>query len=207
MAIRLNVHPSSDNLIGKSHWWGAPDLPVGIPYPYVTINKGADDEFEEPLTFVCQIKCSDIATLDKENLLPHKGMLYFFAPLDYYLGELDSPLNHYTHPVVIYSEDTEHLQPYEIHWEGSDESIFRDAEEIQFSMEECKTGDGMLMLGMPYQQEVSELHCGEVCLLQIDEEDRWGLRFVDCGMYYMFIDPYKLANRDFSEIKSELFYY
>lgn len=207
MAIRLNIRPTTCDLRGQSHWWGAPDLPEGVPYPYVTVGQGTDDPYDEPLTFVCQLLCSDLAPFDPEGLLPREGMLWIFAPLDYYLGDLDAPLDHHTPPVVLYSRDMSHLQPYEIYWEGTDESVFRPAEEIWFESTPCQTGDGMLLLGRPYQTEVHEAHANEVCLLQIDEEDRWGLRFVDCGMYYLFISPERLRQLDFSVIGHELFYY
>lgn len=195
------------DLKGKSHWWGAPDLPPDMPYPYATIAKGTDDEYDEPLTFVCQILCSDIAPFDPEGLLPHEGMLWFFAPLDYFLGELDSPLDQHTLPVVLYSEDLSRLETYEIHWEDSGESIFRPAEEICFEKAVSETDDGVLMLGKPYQQEVYEQHAKDVCLLQLDEDDRWGLRFFDCGMYYIFITRESLQRLDFHKLSSKLFYY
>ena len=98
MAITIITTPASADLRGQSHWWGAPDLPADVPYPYVTVGEGTDDVYDEPLTFVCQIRLSDLAALDKADLLPHEGMLYIFAPLDYFLGELDSPLDHYQRP-------------------------------------------------------------------------------------------------------------
>ena len=99
MAIRIETKTMKAPLIGKSHWWGAPDLPTDMPYPTVRV-KDADGEYEEPLTFICQIKCEDIAMLDYDRILPQTGMLYFFAPLDYFLGETDSPLDYHEPPVV-----------------------------------------------------------------------------------------------------------
>lgn len=207
MAIKINTLPTTDNLCGKSHWWGAPDLPSNTPYPYVTIGEGTDDPYDEPLTFLCQICCNDIAPFDPHGLLPHTGMLWFFAPLDYFLGNLDAPLDHHTPPVVLYSPCTTGLSPYDIHWEGTDESIFRPAEAIVFSHADAESGDGILMLGKPYQQEIYEQHPHDVCLMQIDEDDRWGLRFYDCGMFYIFINPDSLRHIDFSNVQGDLFYY
>ena len=70
MAIKINLHPTTEDLAGKSHWWGFPDLPEA---------------------FVCQIRLEEIAELDHEGKLPHKGMLWFFADLDYFLGDMDAP--------------------------------------------------------------------------------------------------------------------
>ena len=207
MPIQITTTPSRADLRGQSHWWGAPDLPADVPYPYVTVGEGTDDMYDEPLTFVCQIRLSDLAALDKAGLLPHEGMLYIFAPLDYFLGELDSPLDHYQRPVVLYSAQTEGLQPYVLCWEGTDESVFRPAEAMQFALADAPAGDGHRMLGKPYQQEVFDLHPHDVCLLQIDEDERWGLRFYDCGTYYLFLSPDALKEGRWDEVTSELFYY
>ena len=86
MPINIATTPSAENLVGKSHWWGAPDLPESITYPYEEVADADGTTYPEPLTFVCQIRCRDIAPLDADNLLPHTGMLYFFAPIDYFLG-------------------------------------------------------------------------------------------------------------------------
>lgn len=99
MPIIIHTHETERPLTGKSHWWGAPDLPADTPFPYVTL----DDGTPEPLTFVCQIRCEDIAAHDPDGLLPHEGMLYVFAPLDHYLGDMDSPLDYHTKPCVFYT--------------------------------------------------------------------------------------------------------
>lgn len=206
MAIKIITRPTTETLIGKSHWWGAPDLPADTPYPYVMAGEG-NDRYPEPLTFICQIRCEDIAPFDKDDLLPHSGMLYFFGPLDYFLGETDSPLNAHTPPRVIYSCQTESLAPYDLHWEDTGESVFRPTEKIVFSQTEQAIDDGMLMLGTPYQEEVRQMHENDVCLLQIDEDDRWGLRFYDCGMYSIFVRRDDLQKGRWDKATGELFYY
>ncbi len=203
MAISINTHKTKENLVGKSHWWGAPDLPAGVPYPYVDL-----DDYPEPLTFVCQICLKDIAELDKANLLPHTGFLYFFAPLDYFLGEYDSPLDYHTPPVVLYSPIEDGLQPYVITWEGTDESIFRPAEAIEFKQipDDILVG-GHVLLGTPYQDEILQWNQGCVSLLQIDEDERWNLRFYDCGTYYFLIPKNDLKRYDWTKVIGEMFTY
>ncbi len=203
--IRIETFQCVETLVAQSHWWGAPDLPDNIPYPSVTVNDESGEEYEEPLTFVCQIRCSDIATLDPDGLLPHKGMLYFFAPLDYFLGESESPLDYHIPPVVLYSPSLEGLKPYDLHWEDTGESVFRPAERIEFS--EMEEGDGHALLAVPFQDEVRDARPGEMALLQIDEDERWGLRFYDCGMYYIMISPNDLKERKWHKVTGELFYY
>ena len=149
----------------------------------------------------------DIAGLDPEGLLPHKGMLYFFAPIDYFLGDDGSPLDYHDSPAVLYTEREEGLRPYELCWEGTDESVFRPAEEMLFSRAESPRGDGHILQGEPYQEEVRHAHPGCLSLLQIDEDDRWGLRFYDCGMYYFLIRPRDLRARRWGRIEGDMFFY
>ena len=56
--------------IGASKYGGQPDVPDGFEWPI--------DKDGRPLSLLLQINCADIAALDKENLLPKSGMLYFF---------------------------------------------------------------------------------------------------------------------------------
>ncbi len=206
MAIKLMTQLTSKSLVGKSHWWGAPDLPEDVPYPTVEVNDG-DEVYEEPLTFICQIRCEETAPFDTDHLLPTEGMLWFFAPLDYFLGDFDSPLDYHMQPRVIYSRQTKNLKPYDLHWEGTEESVFRPAEKIVFTVAESPCADGLMMLGTPYQDEVRCQHEGDVCLLQIDEDDRWGLRFYDCGMYFIFVPSRDLCRLRLEKATGELFYY
>lgn len=205
-AIRLICSETVSELCGRSKWWGAPDLPSDIPYPCVTLKDDAD-EWEEPLTFICQIRCKDIATLDSEGLLPHGGMLYFFAALDYYLGEdspLYCPIGEWEKPFsrVIYSPAEDGLEPYLMTWEGTDESVFRPA--LALSFESCQErADGFKLLGRPFFEEVAQWYPDMVSLLQLDEEDDWGLHFHDSGMLNLLLRPDDLIARNFG---SELAY-
>ncbi len=206
MAIQIKTHPTDEDLTGRSHWWGAPDMPEDMPIPYVTIEDGIEI-YDEPFTFVCQIRLEDIAELDKEGLLPHKGMLYFFAPIAYFLGDNMTSLDEHMAPVVLYTEQETGLKPYDLHWEDSGESVFRPAEAITFSLMEEAEGDGHILLGKPYQDEIADAHPDCISLLQIDEDDDWNLRFYDCGMYYFLIPESALKSRDWTKVIGDLFFY
>lgn len=69
-----------------SRFWGNPALPKGFGYPMYTDDGG--DEY--PYLFVCQINLADAAPFDTDGLLPHRGLLSFFAKIDYYLGYYDA---------------------------------------------------------------------------------------------------------------------
>ena len=90
MAIKLELKKTERILFCGSKWWGDPDMPENMQYPTMEVSEDGE-KFDYPLTFVCQINCEDIATFDKENKLPHEGMLYFFAAVDDYLG-YESPI-------------------------------------------------------------------------------------------------------------------
>ena len=90
MAIKLELKRTERILFCGSKWWGDPDMPENMQYPTMEVTEDGE-KFDYPLTFICQINCEDIASLDKENKLPHEGMLYFFAAIDDYIG-YESPV-------------------------------------------------------------------------------------------------------------------
>ena len=57
------------------------------------------------------------------------------------------------------------------------------------------------------QDEIRQAHPGCLSLLQIDEDDRWGLRFYDCGMYYFLIRPGDLRHRRWERAEGDLYFY
>ena len=195
MAIKINIFPTVENLTGKSHWWGFPDMPEAFEWP---CNNDGD-----LLTFVCQIRLEEIAGLDSECRLPHKGMLWFFADLDYFLGDFDAPCagSGEWDPSafkVLYCEDCSELHTHEYYWEDGEPAVLP-AEKISF--EPASDEDfGFKLLGMPAMTEGYENENeGMMSLLQLDEEERWGLRFFDCGTVN-FMVPRNRREDDFSNV-------
>lgn len=202
-SIKLIFNTEPSPCIGGSKWWGAPDLPAGSPYPTVPCQEDGD-QWDEPLTFLCQIRCGDIAPFDPEGLLPHVGMLYFFAAIDYFLGldcPIDTPIGKWAdnRVRVMYSPTCDGLEPYEMHYDDGD-SVFYPA--IGLSFENCpERDDSFKLLGKPYLDEINEQYENYVSLLQIDENDSWGLRFYDCGMLCLLIRPEDLAARRWGSVQ------
>lgn len=206
MAIGIQTHRTVEDLSGKSHWWGFPDLPEGTAYPV----RGETDEdgLEDTLTFICQIRLEDIAAFDKENMLPHKGMLYFFADLDYFLGDLEAEAQHLGFWDsdafrVIYSPETDNLHTHRVQWEDGSDACPA-PEEITFS-EAPDNSYGHRLLGIPYYEETAQEAPGHISLLQIDEDDSWGLRLYDLGNLNFLISPAALAASDFT--KAQLYFH
>lgn len=200
MAIGLKFQSSAETLEAQSKWWGAPDLPLDVDYPCASDG--------EPLLFICQIRLEDIAQYDTENQLPHKGMLYFFAdmaeyvaPLEGISGEEHNGLGEWSESCfkVIYSPTCENLETFAI-VDDDDELAFLEAEKIEFSTVEGGY-DSFKLLGRPYYDEIAEQYPDDVCLLQIDESDEWGLRLYDCGMICFLISKQALAAQRWDEVK------
>ena len=206
--IKIQTHPADDALYGQSKWWGEPDMPEELDYPEVTVSEDGDT-WADPLTFVCQIRCEDIVPLDPEGLLPHEGMLYFFAALDYFLGDIDAP----SYPdmgvwqpeyfKVLYAPSCDDLHTHHIvNEDGSPATL--PAEAITFSA--CEgNDDSTRLLGVPYFEEVREEMPHMRSLLQIDEDDRWGLTFHDCGMLHFLISPDDLKHRRWENVACHLY--
>ena len=205
MAIKIITKPSRKNLFKKSHWWGFPDLPENVDFPVYPDRFESDEEDgEDLLTFICQINLKDIAQYDKENQLPHKGFLYFFASLDYFLGDFDAP----GEPLgfwpdgsykVIYTPETNELFTHKVCWEGGEDACLP-AEAISFeTVGDCE--DDQKLLGLPFYEEVREEAPQYISLLQLDENDRWGVRFYDCGMLNFLISKDDLRELRFDKVK------
>ena len=207
--IKLTTQPADNPLFGQSKWWGQPDMPEELDYPEVLLVDDDGEEFMDPLTFICQIRCEDIASLDPEGLLPHEGMLYFFADLDYFLGDIynsDSAglgLWQKKHFRVLYSPTCENLHTHSIVYEDGT-PVGLPAEAITFSP--CSEyDDSIRLLGRPYLEEVCEQMPDMISLLQVGEEDRWHLRFYDCGMLNFLITPRQLRLRQWDKTQCHLF--
>ncbi len=84
---------------------GKPWLPRDFQWPVYT-----SDETRF-LSFLCQINLSDIKQLDRDNVLPEKGMLYFFYEFEAFCWGFDPEDKGCAR--VFYFEDTEGFAPME----------------------------------------------------------------------------------------------
>ena len=64
---------NNSEIVDKSKIGGRPYLPKDLTWPYYQ---------ELPLSFLAQINLEEVSSLDKDKLLPDKGMLYFFYELE-----------------------------------------------------------------------------------------------------------------------------
>lgn len=204
--IGIRTEPAEGELFGQSKWWGFPDLPESLDWPSMPVNDDGD-EYDDPLTFICQIRCEELAPFDPEGLLPHTGMLWFFAALDYFLGNLDAAccpgLGEWEAPYfrVFYAPSCEGLHEHSLLYDDGSPAVLP-AESLSFFPAD---GDSYTrLLGAPFFEEVSWEAPGMLSLLQIDENDDWGLRFFDSGMLNFMISPDDLAARRFAAVRAWL---
>lgn len=171
MAIKLTLNQTERILFCGSKWWGDPDMPENMQYPTIEVNEDGQT-YDYPLTFICQINCDDIAHLDKDNCLPHEGMLYFFGAMDKWLG-YDSPTTNGTgewtkgHFVVKYAKSInfETFQSCML-VDDDDQSLTEKEMEIVFS--ECDDDEKCIkLMGIPSSAETCEKYEGLISLLQI----------------------------------------
>ena len=205
--IGISTEPAAgESLSGCSKWWGFPDLPESLDWPSVPVNDDGD-EYADPLTFICQIRCEELAPFDPECMLPHTGMLWFFAAMDYFLGNLDAAcypgLGAWEAPYfrVLYAPSCEVLHEHSLLYDDCTPAVLP-AERLRFYPAD---GDSYTrLLGAPFYEKVSWEVPGMLSLLQIDENDDWGLRFLDSGMLNFMIAPEDLAARRFSAVRAVL---
>ena len=83
-AITVN-HTKSDGsaVIGQSRIGGEADLPADFKWPtYYGMGALDDEKATRPLTFMAQINLEEVHPYDADNLLPERGMLYFFYDME-----------------------------------------------------------------------------------------------------------------------------
>lgn len=206
MAIGITARKTERVLFCASKWWGDPDMPENMEYPTISVEEDGES-YDYPLTFVCQINCEDIAPLDPEGLLPHEGMLYFFAALDEWLG-YDSvchnglgewPKGQF---VVKYAKS--------INYETFRSCILVDDEdnpltepELEIVLSKCADTDpGHKLLGLPYFEDVRNEYPDMLNLLQLDDDEDLGMRFYDCGNVNLLIKPSDLHYGNWKKTKA-----
>jgi uncharacterized protein YwqG len=69
-AITMRATPIDSLPVGASHLGGKPDLPKGTKWPTLA---------GYPLAFALQVDLADVASFDRDELLPKKGLLSFFV--------------------------------------------------------------------------------------------------------------------------------
>ena len=154
-----------------------------------TLPEGMLDTLPATAIFLMQIRLEDIKDLDKENLLPHKGYLYFF--LDVEDGEYSMK------PIVKYyeGEPTEIVDEFNAAVDGYEKFC----EDYIIEFEKCDESEtGNKLLGCPGDWQFAE-EPGQL-LFQLDpyEEPMMEMFPTFDGMMYFFFGE---DRRNFDEVK------
>lgn len=171
MAIKLTLKHSERVLFCGSKWWGDPDMPENMQYPTIEVTEDGET-YDYPLTFVCQINCEDIIPFDPEGLLPHEGMLYFFAALDKWIG-YDSPTENDLgewpkgHFVVKYAKSI-NFETFQSCMLVDDDDQTLTEHEMEICFEECSDDEKCIkLLGIPSSDNIASEYSEHLNLLQI----------------------------------------
>ena len=208
MAIKLTLNQTDRVLFCGSKWWGDPDMPENMQYPTIEVTEDGET-YDYPLTFVCQINCEDIAAFDKENLLPHEGMLYFFAAIDKWIG-YDSPTQNDAgewtkgHFVVKYAK-TINFETFQSCMLVDDEDRNLTEREMEIVFSECADDENCIrLLGKPSSESVSEKYPDLLNFLQIVRSENLDIEF-DRELNLM-IKPSDLGYGNLKKVISHLNY-
>ena len=181
MAIKLSLQHTERILFCSSKWWGDPDMPENMQYPTINVTEEGES-YDYPLTFLCQINCEDIAAFDPEGLLPHEGMLYFFAALDKWLG-YDSPTENGEgewskgHFVVKYAKSI-NFETFQSCMMVDDDGNSLTEREMEIVFSQCDDSENCLkLLGVPSSADVCNKYEGLTNLLQIVREANLDVEF------------------------------
>lgn len=166
------------DLRDRSKWWGAPDLPPGTEYP-------------QEHTFICQIKCEDLAEYDVDGYFPKEGMLYFFADIDEYTDTLNMNSFRRSGEWPEYAFKVIYSPPFE----GESETYSRRNEDGTWAELPAKAMtfgtagekyDGCKALGKPSGADYN----GQLSILQLNSNKDWGLDLG--GRMYFVMSKYTL---------------
>ena len=179
MAIKLKTA-----LAPKEYDLGASKM-LGSP----TMTQKIMDEVPDTAIFLMQIRLEDIKDLDHENLLPHKGYLYFFLDVE---------------------EGAYNMKPIVKYFDGEPDTVFDDfncevegfeqySKDFLITFEECDESDtGNKLLGCPGDWQYSETP--DRLLFQLDPmaDEEMGLFPTFDGLMYFFFGE---DLRDFDNVK------
>ena len=207
MAIKMTLQQTERVLFCGSKWWGDPDMPENMQYPTMEVTEDGET-FDYPLTVRCQINCEDIACFDKENKLPHEGMLYFFGAIDEWLG-YESPFGNGKGEwkkgefVVKYAK-TVNFETFQTCMLVDDDDQTLTDRELEIVFSECSDDEDCIrLLGNAAKPEVSEKYPDPLSLLQIVSDNTAGLNFNDSSLNVM-IKGSDLGFGNWKKIKANL---
>lgn len=205
--LKLSV-PSGKLATGSSRFWGNPDLPEDFDYPSYIDEDG--DEYH--YFFVCQINLEELAKSSISTILPKKGLLSFFAKIDYYMGCYDAPMDicgsvsDKDAVRVLYFPLCENMEE-KVLVDDDNDPIAPDELQIDFHLDFTPLSHEHSLFAppthRPWETWDSPYEDWEI-LLQIDsfEGNDFNLNFMDCGVLDFLISPSDLKRQSFDNVRT-----
>lgn len=207
--IYLKLSVSSCKLaIGTSRFWGNPDLPKDFDIPSYIDEDGEKYHY----FFVCQINLEELVKSGISTMLPKKGLLSFFAKIDYYMGCYDAPMeicggvSDKDAIRVLYFPLCENMEE-KVLVDDDNEPIAPDELRIDFSLDVPPSSDEHSLFALPihrpWETWDSPFEDWEI-LLQIDsfKGNDFNLNFMDCGVMDFLISPLDLKRQCFDNVRA-----
>lgn len=191
--IKLKISKPKDKLFaGSSKLFGNPDVWDGFEWPYIEENGEKYD-----LTFLCQINCTEVSALDKEDRLPKTGILYFFYDLD----TMPEMSNSRSARVLWYNGELSALHEMLLTDEDGNSLSFSE-QKIDFEAEDADEKSSHLLLGdMTQSCDFTKDYLPLLRIGSLETEDA-EIRFNGNGSLCFYIEKEKLGACDFSEVKA-----
>lgn len=191
--IKLKISKPKDKLpAGSSKLFGNPDVWNGFEWPYIEENGEKYD-----LTFLCQINCTEVSALDKEDRLPKTGILYFFYDLD----TMPEMSNSRSARVLWYNGELSALHEMLLTDEDGNSLSFSE-QKIDFGAEDAEGKSSHLLLGdMTQSCDFLKDYLPLLRIGSLETEDA-EIRFNGNGSLCFYIEKEKLVACDFSEVKA-----
>lgn len=206
MPVCIDLCECGSNLFAASKWWGDPDMPSDMKYPVMKVTEDGE-EYEYPLTFICQINCEEAVRYGTASeFLPAEGMLYFFAAIDEYIG-FDAPF-HFGDgewpkgTVAVKYTKSVNMETFETVSVLGDDDGSCAAEPLAISFsdgQEANPGDLVLL-----PEVLGEVPEGAVCLLQFSAAKGFAGQVKTCpenAVFRIFIPADDLRNRKWNRVR------
>jgi uncharacterized protein YwqG len=203
--ITVKLIPCEDKAIekGNSKTGGFPHLPCDV-------------QIHDGFLFLSQINCAQIKPLDKDNLFPSEGILYFFIhPQKMKTDIKDAVMVYYTpstHNLIV-RNDVSPLPCLKVALMQFYQTVSLpeyDAKPIEDLLKDYEI-DGYFKLTnrelyhkiTGYPNPITQpfpLNNDKILLLQLDSDDAVGMQWNDMGRLYLLIDKFKLCSLQFNAL-------
>lgn len=170
--------------LARGHWWGFAAMPEEMTYPVTAEG--------DPMTLVCQFHAGE-------------GMVYVFADLDYFFGDLDAEGGHMgawdkSLYKVLYASQRTNLHEHEVRYESGESAV---PKPIYTDLPQWDKPQAPRC----FTDEVEQDWPGYEVLVDVEENDEIELRFYDCGELFFLIKPEDRAAKRFDRVVCALYSY